>query len=130
VSSLRHTATLEALLDAEGENLLRAAIERGRAGDVGALRMAIERIMPPLKDRLVTLPLEQIETVADLLKAIGVVIARVAKGELTPSEGSTLVGMLSSMRSAFESCEMETRLRAIELALPAPQAGSSYGGLS
>jgi hypothetical protein len=130
VSSLRHTATLEALLDAEGENLLRAAIERGRAGDVGALRMAIERIMPPLKDRLVTLPLEQIETVADLLKAIGVVIADVARGKLTPTEGSTLVAMLSAMRSVFETSEMETRLRAIELALPAPQAGSSYGGLS
>ena len=123
MSSLRHTATLEALLDSEGEHLLRAAIERGRAGDVGALRMAIERIMPPLRDRLVTLPLEQIETVADLLKAIGVVIADVAKGKLTPTEGSTLVGMLSAMRSAFETCEMETRLRAIELALPSSSAG-------
>jgi hypothetical protein len=123
VSSLRHTAMLEALLDSEGEHLLRAAIERGRAGDVGALRMAIERIMPPLRDRLVTLPLEQIETVADLLKAIGVVIADVAKGKLTPTEGSTLVGMLSAMRSAFETCEMETRLRAIELALPSSSAG-------
>ena len=123
MNSLRHTATLEALLDSEGEHLLRAAIERGRAGDVGALRMAIERIMPPLRDRLVTLPLEQIETVADLLKAIGVVIADVAKGKLTPTEGSTLVGMLSAMRSAFETCEMETRLRAIELALPSSSAG-------
>jgi hypothetical protein len=123
VSSLRHTATLEALLDSEGEHLLRAAIERGRAGDVGALRMAIERIMPPLRDRLVTLPLEQIETVADLLKAIGVVIADVAKGKLTPTEGSALIGMLSAMRSAFETCEMETRLRAIELALPSSSAG-------
>jgi hypothetical protein len=123
VSSLRHTATLEALLDSEGEHLLRAAIERGRAGDVGALRMAIERLMPPLRDRLVTLPLEQIETVADLLKAIGVVIADVAKGKLTPTEGSALIGMLSAMRSAFETCEMETRLRAIELALPSSSAG-------
>jgi hypothetical protein len=130
MSTLRHTATLEALLDEQGEALLRTAVERARAGDVGALRMALERLMPPLKDRLVTLPLEQIETVADLLKAIGVVIADVARGKLTPTEGSTLVGMLSAMRSAFETCEMETRLRAIELALPAPQAGSSYGGLS
>ena len=130
MSILRHTATLEALLDEQGEALLRTAVERARAGDVGALRMALERLMPPLKDRLVTLPLEQIETVADLLRAIGVVIADVARGKLTPTEGSTLVGMLSAMRSAFETCEMETRLRAIELALPAPQAGPSYGGLS
>jgi hypothetical protein len=130
VSSLRHTTTLEALLDAEGAHLLSAAIERGRAGDVGALRMAIERLMPPLKDRLVTLPLEQIETVADLLKAIGVVITDVARGRLTPTEGSTLVGMLSAMRSAFETCEMETRLRAIELALPEGPGGSHAGGSS
>jgi hypothetical protein len=27
------------------------------------------------------------------------------------------------MRSAFETCEMETRLRAIELALPSSSAG-------
>ena len=129
MSSLRHTATLEALLDEQGEALLRTAVERARAGDVGALRMAIERLMPAPKDRPVQLDLEAIETVADLLKAIGIVIADVAKGKLTPTEGSTLVGMLSAMRAAFESCEMEMRLRAIELALPAPQ-GSSYGGLT
>jgi hypothetical protein len=130
MSTLHHTATLEALLDQNGEQLLRTAVEKGLSGDTSALRLAIDRLMPALKDRLVTLPLEQIETVADLLKAIGVVIADVARGKLTPTEGSTLVGMLSSMRAAFETCEMETRLRAIELALPAPQAGSSYGGLT
>jgi hypothetical protein len=130
MTTLRHSQTLERLLDEQGEHLLLAAIEKGRSGDVGAIRLALDRLLPPLKDRPVTLDLEAILTVADLLKAIGVVIARVAKGELTPTEGSTLVGMLSSMRSAFETCEMETRLRAIELALPAPQAGSSYGGLS
>jgi hypothetical protein len=92
--------------------------------------MALDRLMPAPKDRPVQLDLEAIESVDDLLRSIGIVIADVAKGKLTPTEGSTLVGMLSAMRSAFETCEMETRLRAIELALPAPQAGSGYGGLT
>jgi hypothetical protein len=130
MSSLRHTASLEAMLDEQGEHLLRTAIEKGRSGDVSALRLAIDRLMPPLKDRLVTLDLESIETVADLLKAIGTVIQDVARGRLSPSEGSTLVGMLSAMRAAFESCEMETRLRAIELALPEGPGGSHTGGSS
>jgi hypothetical protein len=121
---------LEELLAAEGESLLLTAIELGRSGDVGALRAALDRILPPPKDRPVTLDLAQIENVADLLKAIGVVIADVARGRLTPSEGSTLVGMLSAMRSAFETCEMETRLRAIELALPDGPGGSHAGGSS
>jgi hypothetical protein len=124
----RGKPTLESVLAASGPALLEVAVERGLEGDSASLKLALERLLP--KERLVTLDLSHIETVADLLKAIGVVIADVARGKLTPTEGSTLVGMLSSMRAAFETCEMETRLRAIELALPAPQAGSSYGGLT
>jgi hypothetical protein len=127
MTTLRSRETLEKLLDEQGEALLRAAIERGRSGDVSALRLALDRLMPPLKDRLVEVNLESIATVTDLLQSIGVVIGDVAKGKLTPSEGATLVGMLSSMRSAFETCEMDARLRAIELALPAPLAGSGHG---
>jgi hypothetical protein len=127
MTTLRSRETLEKLLDEQGEALLRAAIERGRSGDVSALRLALDRLMPPLKDRLVEVNLESIATVTDLLQSIGVVIGDVAKGKLTPSEGATLVGMLSSMRSAFETCEMDARLRAIELALPAPLAGSGQG---
>jgi hypothetical protein len=127
MTTLRSRETLEKLLDEQGEALLMAAIERGRSGDVSALRLALDRLMPPLKDRLVEVNLESIATVTDLLQSIGVVIGDVAKGKLTPSEGATLVGMLSSMRSAFETCEMDARLRAIELALPAPLAGSGHG---
>jgi hypothetical protein len=112
----RGKATLESVLAASGEALLEVAIEHGLAGDVAALKLALERLLP--KERLVTLDLAAIETVADLLKAIGVVILDVSKGRLSPSEGGQLVAMLSSMRAAFEVCELEARLRAIELALP------------
>jgi translation elongation factor EF-Tu-like GTPase len=126
MTTLRSRDRLESLLDEQGEHLIRAAIEKGRSGDVSALRLAIDRLMPPLKDRLVQLDLEAIETVNDLLHAIGVVIGDVARGKLTPSEGSTLVSMLSAMRSAFESCEMAQRLDAIERVLP-PIPGSGQG---
>ena len=126
MTTLRSREVLESLLDEQGEHLIRAAIEKGRSGDVSALRLALDRLMPPLKDRLVEVNLESIATVADLLQAIGVVIGDVAKGKLTPSEGSTLVGMLSSMRAAFETCEMAQRLDAIERVLP-PIPGSGQG---
>jgi hypothetical protein len=117
--------TLESVLAASGDALLEVAIEHGLAGDSASLRMALERLLP--KERLVTLDLAAIENVDVLLKSIGVVIADVAKGKLSPSEGSTLVGMLSSMRAAFETCEISQRLDAIERALP-PGLPSTGGG--
>lgn len=49
----RHKATLaaETLLEGEAEALSRKAIELALAGDVSALRLCLDRIVPPRKDR-------------------------------------------------------------------------------
>jgi hypothetical protein len=113
---------LEALLEAEGEALLRTAIERGKAGDSAALRMALERIWP-VRERAIRIELPRVESANDIPKAIGAIVERVASGELVPSEGSTIVGMLSQMRSAYELVDLAARLEAIERALPQGLAG-------
>jgi hypothetical protein len=130
MSAPRAKANLETLLASEGEALLRTAIERGRAGDAAALKLAIDRLMPPLKERSIKVELPRVESASDLLKAIGAIVDRVAAGALTPGEGSVLVGMLSSMRAAFETCELAARLEAFERALPMPSAaGPGSGGM-
>jgi hypothetical protein len=47
----KHRATLfaEALFSGECEVLVRKVIELAKAGDVGALRLCVERLLPPLK---------------------------------------------------------------------------------
>jgi hypothetical protein len=115
---------LDEILNDEAASLLRTAIEKGKAGDGSALRLALERVMPPLKERFIKVDLPKVESVADLPKAIGAVVERVSAGALTPSDGSALVGMLSSLRSAFELVDLAKRLEAVELALPGPQAGA------
>jgi hypothetical protein len=119
---------LEAILEGEAATLLRTAIERGKSGDGAALKMALERIMSPLKERLVRVDLPKIESVADLPKAIGAVVERVAAGALTPSEGSQLCGMLGSLRSAYELVDLAARLEAVERALPGPLGPASGSG--
>jgi hypothetical protein len=63
----RNKATLavEALLDGEAEVLTRRAIERAKEGDSVALRLCLERILPPRKDRPVSFALPKIESAAD-----------------------------------------------------------------
>jgi hypothetical protein len=109
---------LEAVLEAEGEALLRAAIGKARSGDVPALRACLDRLMPSQKERMIKVELPPVESAADVPKAIGAVVARVTAGELAPSDGSTLVSMLGSMRAAFELVDLQARLEAVEAKLP------------
>jgi len=46
---MRHRLTMlaEQLLEGEAEGLVRKAIERGLAGDAAALRLCLDRILPP-----------------------------------------------------------------------------------
>jgi hypothetical protein len=104
---------LEALLEAEGEALLRTAIERGKAGDSAALRMALERIWP-VRERAIRIDLPVVHGVADVPAAIGFIVGSVARGEITPSEGSALSGLLGGLRQAYETVELAERLAEVE----------------
>jgi hypothetical protein len=121
---------LSELLEAEGENLVRACIERGRAGDSAALRMALDRLIPTARENCIKVELPPVESVGDVPRAIARVVSSVAGGELAPSEGTALVGMLSAMRAAYEAIDLAARITAIELALPGHQAGSGTAGSS
>lgn len=66
----RHKATIiaQALLDGQTESLVQKAVELALAGDVTALRLCIERLVPPRKDSpvVVTLPEMGSDEVLDL----------------------------------------------------------------
>src|SRR5919199_5444647 len=89
---LRNRATLaaEALLDGEAEALTRKAIEMAKAGDCAAIRLCMERLVPPRKDRPVMFDLPRLETASDSVKAAAAIPQGVASGDLTPTEGADL----------------------------------------
>ena len=65
----RTTLAVEALLDGEAETLTRKAIELAKRGDLAALRVCLDRIVPPRKDRPVKFELPPISSAADAAKA-------------------------------------------------------------
>ena len=54
------TLFLEELLDGEGEGLTRKAIQLGLKGDPFALRLCLERLLPPRKERRIELALPKV----------------------------------------------------------------------
>jgi hypothetical protein len=72
------TIAVETLLDNGAEALTRKVIELALAGNVAALRLCFERLLPPRRDRGVAFDLPKIESAADALAASRAVLERCA----------------------------------------------------
>ena len=112
----RHKATLaaEALLEGEAEGLTRKAIETALAGDTGALKLCLDRLVPPRRDRPVTFDLPAVRSASDHPDALGAILSAVAAGDLTPSEAQAFAGIIKEHRAAIETAELSDRLAALE----------------
>lgn len=112
----RHKATRAALalLDGEAEALTRQAVTMALEGDGAALRLCLERIAPPRKDAPVTFTLPPMQSAADAAQAAGAVVGAVAAGELTPTEGAHVMGLVETYRRTLETSELEARVAALE----------------
>jgi Family of unknown function (DUF5681) len=77
----RTTRALEALLDGEAEGLTRKAVEMALAGDTVALRLCLERLMPPRKDRPVALALPPLQGTTDLPAITAALLSAAAAGD-------------------------------------------------
>src|SRR4030095_15699898 len=96
------TIAVDALLDGEAETITRKAIELAKAGDTVALRLCLDRIAAPRRDRPVAFTLPAIEIVADLSKASAARLQAVACGDLTPSEAAELGKLVEAHVRAIE----------------------------
>jgi hypothetical protein len=97
----RSTIAAELLLEGEAEALTRKAIELALAGDTTALRLCMERLVPPRKDRLIEFVLPPVTSADDAAKAISAVLTAVAEGRITPAEAATVAGLIEACRRAI-----------------------------
>ena len=114
----RHKATLaaEALLDGEADALTRKAIDAALGGDMTALRLCLDRIVPPRKERPVSFRMPPLKSAEDAAAAMAAITDALAAGELTLSEAAEASAMVERFTRALEAGEVEKRLRALEAA--------------
>jgi hypothetical protein len=104
----------ESLLDGQTQELVQKTIDLALEGDSTALRLCIERIIAPRRDRPVDFKLPALGCTEDAMAAISAIADGVASGELTPAEAAELARVVETWRSIVETAEIERRLRALE----------------
>ena len=124
----RNKATLAAaaLLAGESEALTRKAVEMALVGDPTAMRLCLERVLPPCRERTVKLSLPSIEAARmgetcgpsahDVSLAMNAVTSALAQGEITPGEAERIAGVVDTFVRAIETTKKEgSRLNLLQI---------------
>ena len=110
----RSTLAAQMLLQGEAEALTRKTVELALDGDPAALRLCLDRLIAPHRERLVPLALPPMREPADLAAAMEAIAAAVARGLLAPAEAAELAKVIDTFANAIEVRDFDSRLRALE----------------
>ena len=126
----RNKKTLAAavLLEGEAEALTRRAVDLAFAGDPMALRLCIERILPPCRERTVKFVLPPIESAADIAPAMKAVTSALAGGMITPGEAATIAAVVDTFVRAIETSDFDRRLQLMENDFASRTRAEASGG--
>jgi hypothetical protein len=110
----RTTLAVEALLEGEAEKLTRKAVTLALKGNVACLRLCLDRLVPPRRDRPVNFTLPAMNSANDAGNAMAAITTAVASGELTPNEAAELSRVVDGYVKALEATEIERRIQVLE----------------
>jgi hypothetical protein len=110
----QRTLALEELMDGEIEAITRKAIEAAKAGDIAAIRLVMDRVLPPARSRPISIDLPVLTDAASVSSAQAEILKAVAIGDLRLDEAESLSGLLEARRKSFETVELEDRIKELE----------------
>jgi hypothetical protein len=107
----------ESLLEGDAAALVSKLIEVAKSGNVGALRLCIDRICPPQRDRTVAIELPPMTTAADAVAGMGVILQAIGEGDLGAREAGELANVVTGFSQTIATTQLEKRLDQIEKAM-------------
>ena len=110
----KSTLLMEGLFAEHSERLTQKAIELALKDNVHALRLCLERIHPPCKERFIQLDLPPIQNIEHLPLAMATVFEAIAEGQITPGEGEILANVLAVQNEVVATSDLQRRIEHLE----------------
>ena len=113
----KSTLFIEELLNGESEALIRKAIELALKGETTALRLCLDRLCPPRKERLIEFPLPKIADAQKVATATASILTAVSEGCITPGEAEILARTVQIHAQVLEVEDVARRVAELEKAI-------------
>ncbi|MFA6915380.1 MAG: DUF5681 domain-containing protein [Parachlamydiales bacterium] len=116
IKGTRNKATLaaEELLTGQLETICQRLIQEALLGNMQAIKMILDRILPIKRDLSVKIEIPALKTTADALESMSVITQAVMKGDISPSEGEALSRIVDIYVKAIEVHDHEKWLNLLE----------------
>lgn len=106
----RRVALREKLLP-HADQLIEMVTTFAKSGDMAAMKIIMDRLIPPLKEEPIHVAISKIENAVDCTQAQAAVVNAVAAGDMLPSEGQAISNLIEAQRRAFETTELAQQMR-------------------
>jgi hypothetical protein len=110
----RVTQFVEALIEGQGEALGATAVQKALDGDSPMLREMLNRLVPRRHARSIEFDVPKIVTAYDARAASTALLAACTHGDISPTEATQFMGLLTSHVRLVETADLEPRLAALE----------------
>jgi hypothetical protein len=101
-------------LDGEAEALSRKAVELALSGDIAALKLSLDRLLPLRRERLCRFDLPPVNNLADANEACRALLSAASRGELTPGEANALRQLVEGYAHSLCVHDFDQRLTKLE----------------
>ena len=78
------------------------------------MRIVIDRLCPPRRERTVDITLPSIKSATDLIAAAAALTEATAAGDITPSEAASMSTLIGNVAKSIETVEIVARLAKLE----------------
>jgi hypothetical protein len=119
----RASRVAQDLLNGQAGVLISKALNLAQGGDVAALRICVERILPLRKECAVSLKLRAVRSAADAMQLTGAIIEAMASGELTPGHAAQMARTIDCFVRTSITAGIERELEELQKALRDAESG-------
>ena len=107
----RRALLAEQLYEESAHAVVAKAIELALAGDGTALRVCMDRILAPMRNRPIVFELPAMKEAADAVTAIDSIVQGIAEGELSAPEAARLASVVQDFARTLSTAVLERELR-------------------
>lgn len=107
-------AKLRALLTPHAPALIQKTVDLALSGDTTALKLCLERLLPPLRPAERTVAVSELKEDLPLVEQGQAIIGAFSRGDISPSDGAKLLSAIAAQARIVELTDLERRLKALE----------------
>jgi hypothetical protein len=107
---------MQELLEQKAEQLVGKVVAMAIAGNIGALRLCLDRLVPARKNEPLVCEMPPLAKAADAVAVIAGIASAAVAGDVTADEAAKLAKVISLYVNTLEAREFEDRLALLERA--------------